>query len=49
MGVGASKRLSAVRWALAKNIVWAWVLTIPVTAVLGAIIILIIKTLLKII
>lgn len=35
MGVGASKRLSAVRWALARNIVWAWVLTIPVTALLG--------------
>lgn len=36
MGVGASKRLSAVRWALARNIVWAWVFTIPVTAILGA-------------
>lgn len=36
MGVGASKRLSAVRWALARNIVWAWVLTIPITATLGA-------------
>lgn len=43
MGVGASKRLSAVRWALAKNIVWAWVLTIPVTAILGAAITFIIK------
>lgn len=38
MGVGASKRLSAVRWALAKNIVWAWIFTIPVSALLGAII-----------
>ncbi|HEX7714988.1 MAG TPA: inorganic phosphate transporter [Bacillota bacterium] len=36
MGVGASKRVSAVRWALAKNIVWAWVLTLPITALLGA-------------
>lgn len=36
MGVGASKRLTAVRWALAKNIVYAWVLTIPVTALIGA-------------
>ncbi|PYG89754.1 PiT family inorganic phosphate transporter [Ruminiclostridium sufflavum DSM 19573] len=36
MGVGASKRLSAVRWALARNIVFAWVFTIPVTALLGA-------------
>lgn len=38
MGVGASKRLSAVRWALARNIVWAWVLTIPVTMLLGGLI-----------
>ncbi|MDR3552461.1 MAG: inorganic phosphate transporter [Clostridia bacterium] len=36
MGVGASKRLSAVRWALARNIVWAWIFTIPVTMALGA-------------
>lgn len=43
MGVGASKRLSAVRWALAKNIVWAWIMTIPVTAALGAAIALILK------
>ena len=43
MGVGASKRLSAVRWALAKSIVWAWILTIPVTALLGASVALIIK------
>ncbi len=43
MGVGASKRLSAVRWALAKNIVFAWVFTIPVTALLGAFITMIFK------
>lgn len=43
MGVGASKRLSAVKWALARNIVWAWVLTIPITALLGALIVIIIK------
>lgn len=43
MGVGAAKRLSAVRWALARNIVWAWVLTIPVTASMGAIITMILK------
>ncbi len=29
MGVGATKRLSAVRWGVAKSIVWAWVLTFP--------------------
>lgn len=43
MGVGAAKRLSAVRWALAINIVWAWIFTIPVTALLGALITFIIK------
>lgn len=36
MGVGAAKRLSSVRWSLAKDIVMAWFLTIPVTALLGA-------------
>ncbi|MDD5306246.1 MAG: inorganic phosphate transporter [Deltaproteobacteria bacterium] len=45
MGVGASKRLSAVRWMLAWNIVWAWVITIPVTAIMGALVVLAIKTL----
>ncbi len=43
MGVGASKRFSAVRWALAKSIVKAWVLTIPVTMLLGALITLLFK------
>jgi inorganic phosphate transporter, PiT family len=37
MGVGASKRISAVRWMVAKNILWAWVITIPITAILGAV------------
>ena len=36
MGVGAARRFSSVRWSLAKNIVVAWVFTIPVTALLGA-------------
>jgi PiT family inorganic phosphate transporter len=36
MGVGASKRLSAVKWGVVERIVWAWVLTLPVTALLGA-------------
>jgi len=35
MGVGASKRLSAVKWGVVERIVWAWVLTLPVTAVVG--------------
>ena len=38
MGVGASKRFNAVRWSTARSIVWAWVLTIPIAAALGAII-----------
>jgi PiT family inorganic phosphate transporter len=29
MGVGASRRLSAVRWGVARQVVFAWVLTIP--------------------
>ena len=36
VGVGATKRLSAVRWGLAGTIVWAWILTIPCSAVIGA-------------
>jgi PiT family inorganic phosphate transporter len=36
MGVGASKRVSAVRWGVAGNILIAWVLTLPVSATLGA-------------
>jgi inorganic phosphate transporter, PiT family len=36
VGVGASKRLSAVRWGVARQIVWAWVLTIPASAIIGA-------------
>ena len=36
MGVGATKRLSAVRWGVAGNIVMAWILTIPASALVGA-------------
>ena len=36
VGVGATKRLSAVRWGLAGTIVWAWVLTIPCSALISA-------------
>ena len=35
MGVGATKRLSAVRWGIARNIVWVWILTIPISAIIG--------------
>jgi inorganic phosphate transporter, PiT family len=36
IGVGATKRLSAVRWGVTINLLWAWILTIPVSAVLAA-------------
>ncbi|MEY4776890.1 MAG: hypothetical protein RL759_1403 [Verrucomicrobiota bacterium] len=35
LGVGATKRLDAVKWGLVSRIVWAWVLTIPITLTLG--------------
>ncbi len=35
MGVGAVKRFSAVKWGVVGRIVWAWVLTLPVTGTLG--------------
>lgn len=35
MGVGATQRLSAVRWGLAGRIIWAWILTIPLSALLA--------------
>jgi inorganic phosphate transporter, PiT family len=35
VGVGATRRLSAVRWGVAAQIVWAWIFTIPAAAVLG--------------
>lgn len=35
MGVGAMKRLSAVKWGLVGRIMWAWVLTLPATACVG--------------
>jgi inorganic phosphate transporter, PiT family len=36
MGAGITKRISAVRWGVTINIIWAWVLTIPVSALLAA-------------
>src|SRR5256885_2797305 len=35
MGVGAARRLSAIKWTVVERIVWAWILTIPVTALLA--------------
>jgi len=38
IGVGATKRLSAVRWGVTINLLWAWILTIPVSAIFSAIV-----------
>ena len=38
VGVGATKRMSAVRWGVTINLIWAWILTIPVSALLAALI-----------
>ncbi len=43
MGVGANKRLSSVRWGVAKNIVWAWILTIPLCGLMAAAVMLLFK------
>ncbi len=37
MGVGATQRLSAVRWGVAGRIIWAWILTIPVSGFIAAV------------
>ncbi len=36
VGVGATRRLSAVKWGVAGRIVWAWILTIPAAAFIAA-------------
>jgi PiT family inorganic phosphate transporter len=35
MGVGSTHRLTAVRWGVAGTIVWAWILTIPISALIS--------------
>ena len=37
IGVGATRKLSAVRWGVAQSIVWAWILTIPCSAFISAV------------
>jgi PiT family inorganic phosphate transporter len=37
VGVGSTKRLTAVRWGVAGNIIWAWILTIPMAAIMSAV------------
>ena len=43
VGVGATKRMNAVRWGVAGNIIWAWILTIPISASISALIYLALK------
>jgi PiT family inorganic phosphate transporter len=43
MGVGASKRLNAVKWSVVERMVWAWVMTLPITAGIGYILMLLAK------
>jgi PiT family inorganic phosphate transporter len=43
IGVGATKRLSAVRWGVTVNLLWAWILTIPISALIASIFYAIIK------
>jgi PiT family inorganic phosphate transporter len=37
VGVGAAQKMSAVRWGVAGNIVWAWIFTIPASAIVAAV------------
>jgi PiT family inorganic phosphate transporter len=43
IGVGATKRLSAVRWGVTVNLLWAWILTIPVSGALAALVYFIVR------
>jgi inorganic phosphate transporter, PiT family len=47
IGVGATKRLSAVRWGVTVNLLWAWILTIPVSAILASIVYLVVSLFVK--
>ena len=47
LGVGSARRLRAVRWRVAGNIAWAWVMTIPATAISGALVLLLTLQILK--
>ncbi|MEK0423541.1 MAG: hypothetical protein RLZ95_1451 [Bacteroidota bacterium] len=47
IGVGVTKRISAVRWGVTTNLLWAWILTIPVSAILAALTYFIVSFILK--
>lgn len=48
MGVGSSMKLSAVRWGIVRNIVWAWIFTIPCSAAIAALAFLIFRLIFRI-
>jgi PiT family inorganic phosphate transporter len=48
VGVGATRRLSAVKWGVAGRIVWAWILTIPMAATIAALTLFLVKLILRI-
>jgi PiT family inorganic phosphate transporter len=48
VGVGATTRLSAVRWGIAGRIVWAWIVTIPAAGLMAAVSYLILRSVIKI-
>jgi PiT family inorganic phosphate transporter len=35
MGVGTAKRSNAIRWSVVQRMVWAWILTLPITALIA--------------
>lgn len=43
IGVGLTKRVSAVRWGITVSLLWAWILTIPVSALIGGVVYLVVK------
>src|SRR6201996_6208818 len=47
IGVGLTKRLSAVRWGVTINIIWAWIITIPISALIAAGVFSLLKVLVK--
>jgi len=47
IGVGATKRLSAVRWGVTVNLLWAWILTIPISGILSALTFYLLRALLQ--
>jgi PiT family inorganic phosphate transporter len=45
IGVGATRRLSAVRWGVTIQLLWAWVLTIPISALLAGLVLMLVRSL----